>query len=254
MKKVLLIIVGVLVLLCVFSYSNNNNIKGIISRLEKKGSLGGEAMDYKISILGIIPVGEASFAAKKAEQINGVKVFHLGANARSLDYISALFRGSITLDSYVDTVNLNPLFFKQKISVSGKPDALKEVSYDQDNHVMTKDGVKREILPNTHDSLSLMFYLRRMNFDKQSDFEFNINNNQKNYTLKGTSKPSEISLNNKIYKIALLKTVIRRRDKTSSYHQTELSMVLLRDSQNLPVLINIFASGMLVNAKLIGIE
>jgi len=51
----------------------------------------------------------------------------------------------------------------------------------------------------------------------------------------------------------LLKGDISRRDK-NPYHQTKISMVLVKDKENTPILINVFASGMLINVKLTSIK
>jgi hypothetical protein len=53
--------------------------------------------------------------------------------------------------------------------------------------------------------------------------------------------------------IAYVNATISRKDK-NPYHKSEISLVMLADKENLPVLIRIFASGLLVQAKLVDIQ
>jgi hypothetical protein len=92
-----------------------------------------------------------------------------------------------------------------------------------------------------------------MDFDKVKEFEISLNTNQKNYVLKGAAQPQEICIDNKKYKIFILKSDIRRRDK-NPYHQTKLTMTLCKEKENIPILIKVFASGALINARLVEIK
>lgn len=253
MKKWLVLFI-VIVLGLAFAFYNNSNIENIISGLDKKGSIEPGELRYRIYLLGIFPVGEAIFRIEKAEEYNGKKVFHLSASAGSLKSFSKLFSGQAVLDSYVDMQGLSPVLFKQKVIISGKQNIERSVIYDQKNGVMDIAGLKRQIYPNTQDPLSAMFSLKHMDFDKIKEFQMSINTNQKNYILKGIVSQQELSINKKTYKIVLAKAKISRRDK-NPYHQSSLSIVLLnKEKENIPILIKVFASGFLINAKLIEIK
>lgn len=252
MKKWLVLFI-VIVLCFVFVFYNNSNIKNIISGLSKKGDIEPGELRYRVYLLGIIPIGEAVFGVEKSEQYQGQAVYHLSATAQSLNVFSKFFNASAALDSYIDTKQLAPIVFKQRIAISGKQSIAREVTYDQKSGIMSIAGVKRQILANTQDPLSAIFNLRRLNFDKIKDIEMNINTNQKNYILKGTAIQQEILINKRIYKIVSAKAEIRRRDK-SPYHKSNISIVLLKEKQNLPILIKVFASGVLINARLIEIR
>jgi len=252
MKKWLVLFI-VIVLCFAFVFYNNSNIKNIISGLAKKGDIESGELRYRIYLLGIIPIGEAVFGVQKSEQYQGKAVYHLSATAQSLNVFSKFFNATAALDSYIDTKQLTPIVFKQRIAISGKQSIVREVTYDQKSGTMSIAGVKRQILANTQDPLSAIFNLRRLNFDKIKDIEMNINTNQKNYILKGTGIQQEILINKRIYKIVSAKAEIRRRDK-NPYHKSSITMVLLKEKQNLPILIKVFASGVLINARLIDIR
>lgn len=252
MKKLLIFLILV-VLFLVYVVWNNTNPKLIISRLVKGGDLETGALRYRIYLLGVIPAGEVVFGIEKLERYKGQQVYHLTASGQSLSIFSKFFNSYAVLDSYIDTQKFNPVVFKQILVVKGQKSIEKEVIYDQKQGIMSISGLQRNISPNTQDPLSAIFNIRRMDFDKTKEFEVNINTNQKNYILKGTAYPKDISINNKIFKTVILGAQISRRDK-NPYHKSMITMVLLKEKMNIPILIKVFASGFLINAKLIDIK
>lgn len=252
MKKLLsILLLGALIF--VFISSRNANPKNIILTLNKKGPLQAGDLKYRIYLFGVLPIGDAVLTKEKQQEYEGRSVYHLSASVQSSKAFSLFFSGSATVDSYVDAKLLCPLLFRQKLSISGKPDAVKEVFYDQKNLVMTTAGRQRLILPETQDPLSAVFNIRRMDFNQVKDIEMNINTNQKNYLLKGKVTSEGLSVNKKIYKVAWASVEIRRREK-NPYHKSRVTMVFLEDNTNIPILIRVFASGVLINAKLIEIK
>lgn len=251
MRKYIYIFFILIILFYIISLYNynNNNPKVIISRLIKKGDIQSDNLRYRIYLLGLLPIGEAVFCNKGVEEYQGHKVYRLNARAQSLRFFSKVFSGRAMLNSYVDIQELNPLLFRQKIIATGKKDINREVFYDQKQNIMSIAGVKRQILPNTQDPLSAIFNVRRMDFDKIKEFEMNINTNQKNYILRGVAEQKTLTINKKIYSIVMAKAEIKRRDK-NPYHKSSINMVLLKEEENIPILIKVFSGGILINAKL----
>jgi len=252
MKKILFIFF-ILILIAVFIALNNNNPEVIIAKLIKKGNIGAGELRYRINFLGVLPVAEAIIGVEKTQNYNGQKVYHLSASAKTLKSVSKILSGEALLDSFVDIERLSPIAFKQRLRVSGKSDVDKEIIYDQKQGIMSMGDVNRQIPAGTQDPLSAIFSLRQMDFDKIKEFEMNINTNQKNYILKGRAAPKEIIIEGKTYKTVILEASISRRDK-NPYHKSRIKMVLLRGKENTPILINVFASGVLLNAQLIDIK
>lgn len=252
MKKIL-IIFFIIILFFGFIIYRNGAPKIIISDLLKKDDIKPGELRYKIYLLGILPIGDAFLQDKKAEKYKGRMAYHLSAVAQSSKIFSELFGASAVLDSYVDTQELKPMVFKQKLIVSGKKDIDKEVIYDQKQNIISIGGIRRQTFPGTQDPLSAILNIRKIDFDKIQEFEMNINTNQKNYILKAAVTPGNIKISSKIYKIFTLKSTVSRRDK-NPYHKSNITMVLLKDKENIPVLIKVFASGILINAKLTDIK
>ena len=254
MKRVLLIFLVLIILASGISYYRNNDPKIILSELIKKGDFVPGELRYQINLFGIIPVGEAVFEAEKIEEYNGQKYYHLNASAQSFKGLSRFFSAHAALESFVDMQQLSPVVFRQKVEISGKQPTLTEIAYDQKNNVMSIGGVKRQILPNTQEPLSVMLNFKRMNFDNIKIFEMNINCYKKNYLLKGAATQEDILINRKLHKVILVEAKVRRSDKNNPYHQSQISMVLLKEKENIPIVIRVFASGFLINVKLIDIK
>ncbi len=253
MRK-LLIFIAIVAAICGLVILKNNNYNATISRLATKGIPQGGELRYRAYLFALVPVAEAIFADKKEEDYKGGKVYHLTATAKNLQYVSALFSGYAILDSFVDTVNLNSIEFKEKIVVTGKQDVYKEVVYDQKQGTMVIKGVSRQIFEDTKDPLALVATLRQFDFDKNREFAFHINTNQKNYILKGTATPKDIVVNNQPFRLYFLKSQISRKDK-NPYHKSRIDIVMLKNgTDNIPVQIKVFASGFLINAKLTEIK
>ncbi len=242
MKRKILVTLVSVVIFCLSFYFYNNNPSVIISKLKKSGAISSGSLVYRVYFLGIFPVAQAQIDFSRQEEYQGKKVYHLSAKAENLKIISGIFHASASFESYVDLKDNNPLIFRQKISVKGKPDVVKEAFYDQKNGIMTIGDVKRDIPPNTQDALSAIFNLKRMDFNNTKDFEIILNTNQKNYRLKGDSQIKN--------GLVFLKGDIRRKDKNNPYHRSQINMVLLEEKENLPVSIKVFASGILITAKL----
>jgi len=249
MKKFFFVILFIMLVLSFIAWRNNSPKLIISALLTDKGMRDGMLV-YKINFFSIIPVGKALIRQESLEEYKGKKVYHLSAEAMSLKAFSKVFSAVANLDSYVDVKKKSPLFFRQAIFISGKEQAVKEITYDQDAGVMFMREERRHIPPFTQDPLSLIFNLRQMDFEKERGFEMNLNTNQKNYTIKGSVTPKEIWVNKKEYRIYVLNAQIFRKEK-NPYHKSKVTVVFLKDKKNIPVLIRVFASGAAINAKLI---
>lgn len=254
MKKIILITVILIILCLVAGYQNNSNLNMIIFKLANKNNIKSGDLIYRVSFLGVLPLGEAIFNKEEVEEYENKKVYHLKASASALSIFHKFFSANAELDSYVGIEDGNPLLFRQKIRISGKPEVNKQISYDQKNGIMAISGVERAILPGTQDFLSAIFNLRRMDLNAAEKFEMNINTNQKNYMLKGELAPKTALVNNKTYRIYSLKANISRRDK-NPYHKSKISIELLEiNKEHIPVLIRVFTAGIFINAKLVKIR
>ena len=252
MKNILLVLLTAAII-SGFIIHNNNDPAVIIAHLAKKEKIGSGELVYRIYFMGLIPLGEATLKRENAETYNGQNVYHLSAAARSAKYFSKIFSATAELDSYINTQTFNPVLFKQKVLVSNKSETQKEISYNQQNNTMTIGNTQRQIFPDTQDPLSAIYNLRRVDFNKTKEFRISLNTYKKNYLLEGKAEIKEERIANRIFHLILTQAQIRRHDG-NPYHKSRVSIILLKEGGNIPVLIKISASGALINAKLIGIE
>ena len=251
-KKIAILILGCATA-AVLIANYNHNPAGIIADLEKHGDIRPGTLRYRLNLFGFLPFGEATLALPREEELDGVRVYHLSAVAGTAGIISRVFRGDCAFDSYVDAGSFSPLLFKQKITVTGKGEVNKEASYDQKEGVMSIAGTKRTIFPPTYDPLSAVFYIRRMDLEKQKGFQLNINSNQKNYVLNCAAVHKNLSVRGERHGITMVRGYISRRDK-NPYHKSRIEVVLLEDADNIPLLIKAFAGGIMVSARLVEIK
>lgn len=255
MRKFLLLLLLLALVCLVVIFKINTNPAAIISKLPKDINAGTSdyKLRYKIYLMGVFPLGEAVFQPQQLTERNRVKVYHLSATAQSAKYLKNIFSADAIFDSYVDAKNLWPIEFDQRIHVAEKKDSRRQVFYDQKNQIMTLNGVRRQILPNTQDPLSLLFNLRSMKLDNPGNIEMNLNTNQKNYIVSGYFTNKDLRIGDGVAKTAVLKVFVRRRDN-NPYHQTRITMTVLKGKENIPVLIKVFSSGLLIYAKLLGVS
>lgn len=237
-----------------FFSSYNNNPRIIISRLINTRDIQElTELRYLVYFLGIIPAGEAVFHPARINEFTANNAYHLRASAGTLRFFSKFFAAGASLDSFVDIDQLNPLLYKLKLTVSGRKDTNEEIIYNQKDGFMSVSGVKRLILANTQDPLSAMFNIMHMDFEKKKEFQMNINAHKKNYILEGMAQNKDLSINNKLYKTYILKGEVFRQDK-NPYHRSRVTIVLLKQNCNIPLLIKVFSGGVLIQAKLVEIR
>jgi len=252
MKK-LLIISSVILVLMIIATWNNSKPKNIIARVVERGNGHPQELKFRIDILGLFPIGEAVIMPGEKRFYQNKEAYYLSAYARIPGWLSPVFSSEASISSYMDARTLEPLLFKEKVIMKNKPDKEKEIIYDQKSRVMTIEGERRNIFAGTHDPLSALASIRGMDFGQVKDFRLNINTNQKNYILQAKVRPSFLVVSGKKYQIAFLEASISRGEG-NPYHKSKINMVVLRDKENLPLIIKVFAGGVFLTAKLTEIK
>lgn len=250
MKKILIAIIT-LAIACVAIACINSSAGRALNALVRKGNINVSHLRFKVYLFGLLPVGELKLENKGIEEYDAQRVYHLGAEAKTLDYLSPVFKASAMMDSYVAEQGLYPLAFRERMFISGRANAEKEIIYDQKNNYMSIGGIKRQIPPATQDYLSAIFNLQRADFSQSDEISLTINTNQKNYSFSGRVYPKVFYSNRKGYKVFLINAEVKRKDK-NPYHKSVLSFALLEtESGNIPILIKVFAQGAFINIKLV---
>ncbi len=205
-----------------------------------------------VDFQGIIPAGSARFENKGEELYQDIKVYHLSGRAYPLDFYTRFFNARAQVDSYVDADKLYTLKFKQSFILPNKTKQEKEILYDQDRNFMELKGIKRQILPDTQDPLSAIFYIQHQDLKLGKVIDININTNQKNYQFYAkVIARQEYTLETKKIGVWVLEGVVRRRDK-NPYHKTTLKLWVLDNPTKIPILIKTMSNIGQVTARLTG--
>lgn len=256
-KKVFFIIIIFfvsIVILQVFIESFQDSPKTIIKKIIINNNSRGDILTFKVKYLGFLSLGKAILMNNGIEIYQGKDVYHLSANAQALSFISRFFNAQAQIDSFVDKQRLHSLRFVQTLILPDKPKDERVVLYDQDRNIMELKGVKRQILPDTQDPLSAMFYMQHQPFELDKEFDININTNQKNYRLYAkVIKKQEYLVYGKSAVVWIVNGDIRRRDK-NPYHRTTMTIWFLEGTPKIPLLMRAMTNGGSVMVRLTGIK
>lgn len=206
---------------------------------------------FELSYAGFIPLGEGVFENKGIEKFNGKKVYHLKGTASPTPFLNSLYKTiEAEINSFIDKDSLNTLKYTEKTYISGKTKEEKTILYDQKNNIMERDGEERIIFPNTHDPLSLLFYLIHQDFKMGETIDLNINTNQKNYRFYGEiTEKVTIETGDKSFDVYLFKGNVQRRNN-SLRHSSEFSIWFIDSPCKAPFLIKVFTNAGPIVARL----
>lgn len=253
-RKVITLTIFVLLIVFFLSKSAQNSPKGILKDLEKEGRWEGNELRFFIDYFGIIPLGEAILKNEGEILYQDKNVYHLSARAQSHKFFSLFFRAKAEIESLVDIDQLHSLLFLQHLELSNHPNEDKKIIYDQENHIMEFEGVKRVILPHTQDPLSAIFYIRKQDFEISKIFDLNLNTNQKNYRfLAKVIRRDEFKIGDRKIGVWILKGDVRRRDK-SPRHSSTFIIWIVDNPAKTPILIKAMTNLGSITARLVKID
>jgi len=258
-KKIFLFIILVVLAVGIglfLTQSARNNPIAVIRKLnlDKRTQLKGYPITFRILYMGFVPVGEASVRNLGVERYKEKDAYHVSVDGKTTGFVTPLFNAAFVADSWIDKEKIHTLKFSQTLLRPDKPKDIKEVFYDQVNNVMEHKGVKRQILPDTQDPLSVMFFISRQKLALGKEFDININTNQKNYRLVlKVVKKEEYATDIGKTGVWVVEGDVKRRDK-SSRHSSTMTLWLMDNSSNTPLLARVMTNGGLIVARLMNIE
>lgn len=211
----------------------------IVKEILKKEKYPGKTLVFDLKYLGFLPFGKAVFEDKGEVSFKGKKLRLLTLTAKSTGLASKFFKAKAEIKSYLEPEKLYPLFFIQHIEVPNHLPDYKEIIYDQTNHIMELEGVKRIILPNTHDPLSAIFYMGNQDFKIGQIFDLNLNTNQKNYSIKvRVTKNIKMKVKDEEVSLWIVTAEVKRRDASPMHmHSSSYTIWFLDDAFKIPVLV-----------------
>jgi len=146
-----------------------------------------ERFTYSIKWLGL-DVGRAILSVEEITQINGRRVYHIVATAKSTPVISKIYKVEDKISTYLDVESLYPVRFEKKQREGGyRSDEYTD--FDQEKGKATyfsRLNNKKKIFhipEKVHDPLSSMYYFRLQDVDVGKSIFANVNVDEKNYLL-----------------------------------------------------------------------
>jgi len=127
----------------------------------------GEKLTYEVRLFGF-KIGTQTDEVITIERINNQQTYHLSSKIKSNPFFSKYYRLSEEIDTWIGTSNLLPIQIIKNVDCK-KYYKSYLFSLDQVNQKATitsrhgKTTTQVDILPNTLDSLSLIYYLRNQN-------------------------------------------------------------------------------------------
>lgn len=240
MKKIILLI-AVFSGLNTFIYAENfmnKKEKIVISAPEKTLKIG-EKLQYSIEWLGI-PVGKIILEVEGMEKIEGIECYHVSGRAIPNNYLSKIYDMEYRVHTYIDKDNFCTIRFqkirrvrdkfnyvcidfdrenkKARYKTTGSQDQF-EISSLRDE-VGAKTATTLNILDDTQDLFSSVYYLRLLEIKEGQTYPVNIYYDQRNWLVhmktgklffrdirhKGTFAVFEASLDSDIGKFILGKS------------------------------------------------
>ena len=148
-------------------------------QMENKAFEAGESLSYKVYYnwnFVWLAAGRTDFTVRN-QILNGEEVFHLKAVGQTLKSYDPFYKVRDYYDSYIDKQTLLPKKYVRQIYEGGYT-KYNEVIYDQENKMAysnigktmeTTQPVEIELNSCKHDILSILYYLRNLDFDNYND-------------------------------------------------------------------------------------
>jgi hypothetical protein len=189
----------------------------------------------------------ATLQVRDAIYVDGKKTGLITCEAQTAKWISLLFKAEAVLSSYVDPVRLLPYKFEQVLKVAGKPDDIRQASYDRVNNIMEAKGKgAKRVPPDVRDPISAIYFLRTQDLDQGAEINQTVNNNQSTYLFR-----SMVIGKKKIgrFNCWVLSAKIRRENK-SMYHSMDALFYISDDDRRLPVKVSLSTNVGAITLKL----
>ncbi len=138
----------------------------------------GESFSYRLSYLGF-PAASIRLTVPDTVMINGRKVFHVVAAAKSSSIFTPFYSVENTYHTYIDAASGLPVRLVKDIRQSTLIQQGK-IEYDQSGRTATYEGgrfkseVKKSIQENSHNLFSLIYFLRRNDLTQGWKREMNM--------------------------------------------------------------------------------
>jgi len=229
-KKVMLSVLAVVVLICLIQVVKEtilNNPQKVYDSIlpgykylvdlpiEEKVYNSQRDVVYDMTYMNLLPLGKVKMSAEE----DGNRIL-LKAAVDIAGYVKRFYKVEIEIQSLIDKRKFYPLKYSEIINLPDR-NKVKEMVYDQDEHIMVRKGKKYKIPPLTFCPISAFYHLQTQDFKLGEKHEINIISKEDVYLL----KMEAVEKKGNIFK---LKGSVRRRNLSSS-HGTDFTLWISED-------------------------
>jgi len=253
-KKVMLIVLALIVVVCLVQFTKEsilNNPQKIYSNIFSKYKylvdLSAKEkvynfqrdVEYALTYMNLIPLGRVEMSA---EEMDGRIL--LKAVAKVAGYVKKIYKVEVQAQSVIDKNKLYPLKYTEIINLPDK-EKVKEMAYDQNRHIMEREGKRYKIPALTFCPISAFYYLQTLDLKLGQKYEMNIVSKEDIYLL----KMEAVEKTGNIFK---MKGQVRRRNLSSS-HGTSFTLWVSEDLR-IPLLFKVTTEAGSLTARAVGVR
>ena len=211
----------------------------------------GEQLTFSVNF-GPFNAGTLVMTVEGIKNINDSPCYHILYKLNSEGFLSLIYKVEDVIETFIDTVSLQPLLFKKHLREGGyKDDRLyyfdhvKNIAYNRTDTVT--------IPPYTQDMLSIFYYLRTLELDENKVIEIPNFDNGKIITIRfKIRKGKTVSVEAGRFKSVILEPTLASGEKEKP--KGSITVWLTDDERKIPVLIKMEIKFGSITAKLTGIK
>ncbi len=197
----------------------------------------GEELKYEASWANFVLAGDMKLQVKERRVFHGIEGYHLLLQAQSVGIVRALLYDlNEVYESYVSAGTLLP-FHAENYWEHGSQRERISVKFDQNRGTARLTGSSPfKIPPQTHDLVSLLHAIRRMDLAPGAARTFSLLENKELYTVRAEPEATDrISLRTATYET--VRIALRQVEAGRIKDPYKLRLYLSRDLRRLPVLV-----------------
>ena len=149
----------------------------------------GEKLEYRISWASLMTAATAELTVRERRPFYGHEAFHFQALARTVEFARSLYELDDQFDSYGSTETLVSFRYEAYVHEQNKREN-SVVRMSGEGLPVQNDGPMVKVLPGTRDPLGVLYYLRAIDWARQSEARVPVFNGRRLFEVHARSTKS----------------------------------------------------------------
>ena len=193
----------------------------------------GRTFVFEVVYMNIFSPGTATMSVKEETFIDGKPVINLEAVMEPNDFFKEIYDSRMVISSAIRKDTKVSLWYQELTSTPEK-NKTKEIIFDPDENIATREEIKYKIIGDTYDPLSAFFNFLSSDFRIDEPIVLNLLSKEEIYEFKVV--PTEVK--NGIYK---LKGEVARKDRSST-HGAKFTIWVKNGQVRVPLLMKVISA------------